>query len=658
MKNALLIVPKIILQTILIAAAVFISRPALIAQPFRLFAVSDGVRVFEDGYKLPAASDTVRLWGIRGEILSGQLVVNAINDLSGVTAEAGILKNGRSGAVLPADAISVNFVGSVPLIKNTPNQPQSAIVRQAPAEFPEYLMPDKQVNIRAKSYKSVWLTVSIPENAAAGTYGGNVTVSSGQAVRSFPVSLTIYPFTIPSQRHLKIVEWYSTDGFPRFHGISEEYSPAWFVMLRKYADNMVSHRQNTFRVDMDVIGIQQWPDGTFSFDFTRFDQIAEVFWGTGKMDFMETGFLALRGLKGWSDTNFRWKEFTVTKTGSGEKIKLPGTEVIPSLVSAFESHLRQKGWLQKTWFHIQDEPAIHNALSWIDFSRFIHRYGPDLIRMDAIETTFLLNDIEIAVPKLDHFATWNEVYRKWQKKGHELWFYTVGIYQGSLFPNKTIDMPLLDTRLLHWMNYRYDATGYLHWGWNQWNEDPYREVGMHIGDAWHVYPAKDGVINSIRWEQMRNGIQDYEYLWMLENRTRELKDSLGSRFGWIKPDQRGKEITGRVIQGFADHSDDPQVLYQAKMQILKEMMNFSTSPGVYVQTNPPEGSVITSGSTVEVLGWTEPGTKIVVNGQELPVNKQGLFLEQFQLSEDNNSIKVVASGKEGTKEIIRTFGIR
>jgi hypothetical protein len=95
------------------------------------------------------------------------------------------------------------------------------------------------------------------------------------------------------------VEWYSTDAFSRFHGINEEFSPEWFAMLRKYADNMVGHRQNTFRIDMDVIGIQQLKDGSFSFDFTRFDQIAQVFWSTGKMDFMETGFLALRGLKGW-----------------------------------------------------------------------------------------------------------------------------------------------------------------------------------------------------------------------------------------------------------------------------------------------------------------------------------------------------------------------
>jgi len=70
-------------------------------------------------------------------------------------------------------------------------------------------------------------------------------------------------------------------------------------------------------------------------------------------------------------------------------------------------------------------------------SAYIHKYAPDLIRIDAIETTNLLDDIEVAVPKLDAFGTWTNL-QEAQKKGIELWFYTVGIYQGSLFPIKLL----------------------------------------------------------------------------------------------------------------------------------------------------------------------------------------------------------------------------
>jgi len=642
---------------LLFTASVLIGSSAA-AQSFKLSAVSDMVRVFEDGYKLPQMYDSIKIFGIRGEIISGQFVISARKNLTDVTVEISELKDNMTGNSLPAAAVAWNFVGSIPLTKNTPNQPVSALVRQAPARFPDYLMSERQIAVKEKTWQSAWFTFSIPEKAVAGTYAGRVTVRSGLETQSLPVGITVFPLTIPEQRHLNVVEWYSTGGFPKLYGIKERYSPEWYAMLRKYAENMVEHRQNSFRVGMDVIEIQQSKEGTFSFDFSRFDQIADVFWSTGKMDYLETGFLALRGEKGWSDTNFRWQTFRVKRSDTGETFILNGPEVIPSLVSAFEAHLRQKGWLDKTWFHIQDEPAVHNALSWIEFSRFINKYGPDLIRMDAIETTYLLNDIEIAVPKLDHFSTWYDSYRKWMQKGNELWFYTVGIYQGSLFPNKTIDVPLIDSRIMHWLNYKYDATGYLHWGWNQWTDDPFTEIGQHIGDGWHVYPSKDGVLNSLRWEEMRNGIQDYEYLWMLENKIITLKDLLGSRFSWIKPEQRGKEIAGQVVQGFADRTNDPEVLNSAKRQLITELLDFGKSPSLYIQTNPLEGSEITSGSSVEVFGWTEPGTKIVVNNTELPVSKQGLFLEQFQLSAKRNTIVVQASGTNGIKRIVRTYVIK
>ena len=651
---------RLILMVLMLLPSFFLNNESVSnAQSFKLSAVSDMVRVFEDGYKLPPMNDSVILFGIRGEIISGQFAINTKKDIEKVMVEMEVLRNISTGSSLPADAIKWNFTGSIPLAKNTPNQPVTILVRQAPARFPDYLMPDRQISIKAKTWQSVWLTINIPGRASAGTYAGKLIVRAGEEMQTLPLTLTVYPLTIPSERHLKVVEWYSTGGFSRFHGIKEDYSPEWFDMIRKYADNMVEHRQNSFKVEMDMIGIEQLKDGSFSFDFSKFDKIAEVFWNTGRMDYMETGFLAIRGEKGWGDTNFRWKVLNVKKANTGETVKMPGKEVIPLLVTAFEAHLREKGWLHKTWFHIMDEPAVHNSLSWIEFSRVIKENAPDLIRMDAIETTNVLSDIEIAVPKLDHFATWYDNYKEWAEKGNELWFYTVGIYQGSLYPNKTIDMPLSDSRIMHWLNYKYGATGYLHWGWNQWEkESPYEQTGMHIGDGWHVYPVKDGVLNSMRWEQMRNGLQDYEYMWMLENKTRALKDSLGSRFDWIDPQRRGIEITGRVIRSFSDRTDNPQDVYNAKLQLINEIIDFNKSPRIYIQTNPPELSSMTTRSSVEVFGWTEPGTEIVINGQEIPVSRHGLFLEQFGLSAERNMITVRATKGNISKEIKRLFNVK
>lgn len=640
-----------------IILTIIINSSVVYAQPFRLFAVSDLVRVFEDGYNLPAMTDTLSIFGIRGEVVSGQVVLSSNKNLKNVSVDVSALKDKVAGTSILRKAVEWNFVGSVPLTQNASNQPQNVIVRPAPALFPDYLMPDQQIDVKRGMYKSVWVTVSIPAEAAPGNYLGNITVRSDETEQTLPFSLTVYPLSLPVERHLKVAEWYDTQNFEKFHGINEKYSEEWFNMLRKYANNMVTHRQNVFRLSMGYVDIFQTSTGEFSFDFSRFDQIAQVFWNTGKMDYLETGFMAHRD-GNWFSTNYLLNNYRVKNTETGKQLTIEGKAILPYFLPAFESHLRTKGWLDKTLFHICDEPTLRNILSWREVSSYCHRYAPDLRRIDAIESTNLFDDIEVAVPKLNHLGAWYDEYRKAITQGTEVWFYTVGVYQADSYPNKTIDLPLMDSRILHWLNYKYDTKGYLHWGWNRWTENPFTDVSKHIGDGWHVYPAKDGVLNSLRWEQMRNGLQDYEYFWMLEDQIKTLKDSLGSRFGWINPAIRGKEIVGVVVKDFTTYVKKSDVFYQAKKEVIKELTEFNTSPRIYLQTNPKVSQIIKEQSVwVELLGWTEPGTKIIANGEEIPVNEQGMFLWNSKIDTNNNRITVQASNGNGSKKIVRDFSI-
>jgi hypothetical protein len=641
---------------ILMLSLVLIHCSLLTAQSFKVLAVSDLVRVFEDGYKLPPMYDTVKIFGIRDETISGQCVVNSGSNLTNVTVEVSPLRHLHSGDQLPPSAVEWDFTGSVPLTRNASNQSLTALTRQAPARFPDYLMAEKHMDINKGMYQSIWLTIAIPGTARAGTYLGKVTVKSNQGEQSLPLSVTVYPLTMPAERHLKVAEWYNTRNFARFHGIQEEYSDAWFAMLRKYAENMAAHRQNVFQVPMSAIEIRRSKDGALEFDFTRFDQIAQVFWNTGKMDYLETGELA-KFKENWHSTEIVLKDFNVTDIESNEKIIVPGKDVMPYLLPSFEGHLRKKGWLNKTLFHVKDEPTLHNAQSWLEMSRYIHRYAPDLTRIDAMNNPIILDELEIGVSMLDNLDILYKGFSKKQREGTELWFYTTGLFQATSYPNKTIDVPLIGSRLMHWLNYRYDISGYLHWGWNQWSENPFEEVGQHIGDGWHVYPAKDGVLNSLRWEQMRNGIQDYEYFRLLENRIKDLKDSLGTRFGWIDPTHRGKEIAGGAVMSFHEHTQDPDVLYNAKTKVIGELLDFDTSPKTYVQVHPYENSVLKSRSGVEVYGWTEPGTKITINGENIPVGKEGLFMKWLPLYPRSNTVTVRASNASGSKEIIRQYNV-
>ena len=179
-----------------------------------------------------------------------------------------------------------------------------------------------------------------------------------------------------------------------------------------------------------------------------------------------------------------------------------------------------------------------------------------------------------------------------------------------------------------------------------------------IGAHHIVYPKKDGIVNSIRWEETRNGLQDYEYLWLLEQKIQKIKERAGDALSWIDAKRRGVEISSKVIRKMDDFTRDPKVLYGAKKQIIAEILDLDVSPKLIVQTDPPEGSRMPYGPAVlELFGWTEPGTEITANGKKLPVSAEGVFIESVSISPSSNFLKVTAKNKNGSKEVIRYFNV-
>jgi transposase-like protein len=236
-----------------------------------------------------------------------------------------------------------------------------------------------------------------------------------------------------------------------------------------------------------------------------------------------------------------------------------------------------------------------------------------------------------------------------------MWIYTVGIFQAGPLPNKTVDVPLIQSRVLHWFNYRFGLPGYLHWGLNQWTEDPFEAPGQHRGDGWHVYPKKEGLLNSLRWEQMRNGIQDYECLRLLEDKLGRMQRDWSPRVSALMdPTRRSTEIAAGVVQTAAEYSNDPNVLYAARRQLLQEILDLDQSPRLVVQTNPLEHSRVARNTAIDVHGWAEPGTRVTVNGTEVPVADDGLFLENIPLS-TRRTLVIEARSQTARQRVVRRF---
>jgi len=623
--------------------------------PLECIPASDLDRVFEDGYgSLTPGQSELSLFGLRGETVSGQVVVVAQEQLDDLTLSVGPLQLSPVPGTIPQENVQWNFIGGIFIATNSPNREVSGLLRPAPAWFPDVLTEVQKCSVPKGARKAAYLTVKIPRDAVAGEYRTTITARAGGISVALPMALQVYPLSLPEERHLQVTEWYSTYAFQKHHQMESADDNHFLRLLKVYAENMVDHRQNVFRVGLDLIQSRRNADRKFQFDFSRFDQWAQVFWDTGRMDLLETGFIAQFGPGGWSSREILLDQFKV-KGPTGEWLSLSGEEFLPQFLPAFVSHLREKGWLAKTVFHICDEPSNHNVMAWRQASDLVQRWAPELRRIDAIETPLCLGALEIWVPKLDHLATWQAACEAAQRQGAEMWFYTVGIFQAGSLLNKTVDVPLIETRLMHWLNYRYHLQGYLHWGFNEWTDDPIRSPGEHRGDGWHVYPKKDGLLNSMRWEQMRNGLQDYECLWLLEHDIAQIKAKLPARVAaLIDPRQRGVEIASQVVADYFQHSRNPVELYQAKRQAITETLALQQAPRLVLQTSPLEHTVVARNCAIDVHGWAEPGTVLKANGQPVPVASDGLFLLEVAPSAEGE-IVVEAQGQTGQKRLVRHF---
>lgn len=112
------------------------------------------------------------------------------------------------------------------------------------------------------------------------------------------------------------------------------------------------------------------------------------------------------------------------------------------------------------------------------------------------------------------------------------------------FPEKLnhfIGSPLIESRLTGWYSYYMGLDGFLRWDYALWTGKPFDNISYKYprwkaGDMFFVYPGKDmKPLRSIRWENLRFGLQDQAVLKMAEDKVGKkrvqgmLVEALGSK---------------------------------------------------------------------------------------------------------------------------------
>ena len=281
---------------------------------------------------------------------------------------------------------------------------------------------------------------------------------------------------------------------------------------------------------------------TIAVDFSAFDRGA-------RRVLDELGFnaydLPLEGLGTGSFFSRKEGMFCGFRQGTPEYDRL-----ISQYLKQVEAHLAANGWLGREYIYWFDEPdpkdypfvregMLNIRRNAPRLTRFIteHRPGPEIMDVSEIGCTIFDRVDPRAVAEL-------------APKGREFWSY---LCTGPKSPWVTlfIDHPAVNMRIWLWMSYAWGLKGILVWRADYWNsptlfppgvlQNPWRDpmsytVGYGVpfgqvnhwgnGDGRFLYPpnrdpAKDrtkylsGPVDSVRWEILREGIEDYEYFALL-----------------------------------------------------------------------------------------------------------------------------------------------
>lgn len=515
-------------------------------------------KILPDSPALKPGGSVLRIECCRNEYESGQIVVTPPKRVEQLTVTVSPV-TGPSGVIPRLEA---HFLGFIPVEKGSSDTPEDELECKTPARIPDPLLDTKSVSVEAGENQPIWITVYTPASAKPGKYTGTVEINADGERASVPMEVRIHDVKVPEERTLFLTNWFNTRNIAKSHGV-KEWGKGFWKMLESYAWCMADHRQNVVRTPtLALVTGQDDGSGKLSFDFTRFDRWVELFQRAEVIGYIEGGHLG--GRSDWEATDFNAHLMTITNPDGSIKRQPVVTvtseeyrEFLSQFIPALRAHLEEKGWLGIYFQHLADEPIPVNAESYNKLSSYVREFGPKIKIIDASMCTEIARSLDIWVPQPPEIEQKMDFFRGRQAAGDRVWFYTCLSPRGK-YMNRFLDYPLLKTRLLHWMNFKYDLTGYLHWGFNSWRGDPFTDLQsdwLPPGDSHIVYPGKRGPMSSIRLSALRDGVEDFELLKMLEK-----KDA-----------KKAREISDSVVRSMTDYTLDPAEFRAARLRLLKAL---------------------------------------------------------------------------------------
>lgn len=408
-----------------------------------------------------------------------------------------------------------------------------------PGYWPDALVPlKKPFNMAAQYYsvvpnKPVWIDVDITTDAPAGIYSGKITITkNGEAVDVLNLELEIYNFSIPEKRHLITYIRTSKDRLARFYGSSlspdelEKLSRAYYTFL--YENRMHGWRHDHLQPEVKLNGKK-----------------VEVTFNDEEYDYY------LNELQTLKVPLYTYPPL-LREQIKEEPFSDAFNQIIQSYLTQVRSYYVENGWKDRLVFiNPIDEPntkeEYEETRRW---AHIVKEVVPDIHYMATESPVAENEDWGTLREVVDDFSVHGnfmndpkvkQAIKEEQEEGGTLTWY-ISCDQGYPQPNYFIDASALEPIMVPWITARYSMDGILYWATNFWSQvsNPWVDAVtfksgylcsngyIDNGEGSFFYPGDYveeqtgqpdvyGPVSSIRFELLAEGIEDYEYLWMLKD---------------------------------------------------------------------------------------------------------------------------------------------
>jgi hypothetical protein len=437
-----------------------------------------------------AVGDPLQIELARNEYEAGLVIV--LNDSSVVLRQVqlavGELRS-DSGATIPADHVVVNPIAWVN------------------GEYADVLLPPGSFRVAPGEVRPVWITVHAGADQPAGVYRGEVTCTcAGREVARVPVEVIVWDVTLPGHTHFQ-THYFTIWGTKHYLRDTLDDPVQREALLTRVADQFIRHRIS--------------PGDPFIMEDYEKHMAATASWSAYLEEFDRWSQKLIDG----------GLPFVGVLPGPHAGME-GGPDSEADYWRAMEQHLADRGWLDRFAVRVGDEPPPGNQ-KVTDRCEQIRAWAPRLLRQCAF-SSFGIEGTRSWIGLVNAFGINCRTY------GRQMFEDVVGFSLERQFVGDNVSWyihPVLSIeettylpRAFLWLLHRHRINGALLYGVAEW---AHREVDRWEDDfvihgkgfnSWGVllWPEQGGMLDSVRFEAVRDGIEDFELRTLLRQTLAEV----------------------------------------------------------------------------------------------------------------------------------------